>query len=311
MAQGSEQPASWSHAISLRQLRFFVTLAQTGHFSRAADEMAISQPALSAGIRQIESHLGLRLFDRTTHRVALTEAGTALLPHAQRLLTTADNAFIDMREVASRETSTVRIGAIPSAMAAVAGVLSDLAGEMPTVSSHLHDGKSDDLIKGLRKGAYDMVVTVPAGPEPDLGAMPLFDDEMLLVARTDHPLAARDRLAWRALVGQEIVHFAGGSIGDLASAALQQNGLVPSSRYRVDQVDSLYGLVLSGLAVGVMPRLYTRGSRDERLSLTPLERPTVRRRLKLLHRPQLRDEHPLAARFAARLGTDLRQALGR
>ncbi|MEE3156071.1 MAG: LysR family transcriptional regulator, partial [Pseudomonadota bacterium] len=74
--------------ISIRQLRFFVALSQTGNFSRAAEAMAVSQPALSASIRQVETILGVRLFERTTHRVNLTEAGEALLPHAWRLLTT-------------------------------------------------------------------------------------------------------------------------------------------------------------------------------------------------------------------------------
>jgi len=298
-----------AQAISLRQLRFFVTLAQTGHFSRAADAMAISQPALSAGIRQVEAHLGLRLFERTTHRVALTDAGTALLPHAQRLLTTADNAFIDMHDVAVRESATVRIGAVPSAIEAVAAALATLEAEMPSVSSHLGDGKSDDLLRDLRKGAYDLVVSVSAGPEPGIESAVLAEDEMLLVVRRDHPLAAQPRLTWRMLAGQEIVHFGGGSIGELSAAALRQNALVASTRYRVDQVDSLYGLVLGGLAVGVLPRLYTRTIANERLMLIPLSGPVVRRRLKLLHRPQLAQEHPVAAAFAMQLVGELRRML--
>lgn len=308
VARISEQMVARTQAISLRQLRFFVALAQHGHFGRTADEMAVSQPALSAAIRQVETLLDLRLFDRTTHRVALTEAGRALLPHAQRLLTTADNAFNDMREAVVRETTTVRIGAIPSAIPAVAEALAALRTAVPQVMPHLEDGKRDTLMAGLHKGAFDMIVSISGRQDPAIEARTLIEDEMLLLVHESHALAREGKLPWRALEGQEIVHFAGGSIGELTSAALQQNGLAPSSRFRVDQVDSLYGLVRSGLAVGVMPRLYTRALGNDGLRLVPLIRPTVKRRIQLQHRPQLAQEHPIAADFCRRLGEKLRKA---
>ena len=302
------QPAS-VQAISLRQLRFFVALARIGHFGRAAESVAISQPALSAAIRHIEAHLGLKLFDRTTHRVALTAAGETLLPHALRLLTTADNAFSDMREVAQLAVSTVRIGAVPSAVADMRRNTRHFAFACRQHRCHGGDGKSDDLIRGLRTGAYDLLVTVATNADPEFETIALAEDEMLLLVRADHPLAAEARLPWRALAGEEVVHFAGGSIGELSAAALQQNGVAPSVRYQVDQVDSLYGLVLGGLAVGVMPRLYTRPLDTTRLRLVPLIRPTVRRRLKLLFRPELKQEHARAHALAMRLSAELRRVL--
>lgn len=307
-AEYDRAPAS-VQAISLRQLRFFVALARIGHFGRAADSVAISQPALSAAIRHIEAQLGLKLFDRTTHRVALTAAGETLLPHALRLLTTAENAFADMREVASLAASTVRIGAVPSAVAAVAQVLPDCERAVPGVVAHLGDGKSDDLIQGLRTGAYDLLVTIATTADPEFETIAIAEDEMLLLVRADHPLAGEAKLPWRALAGEEVVHFAGGSIGELSAAALQQNGVAPSLRYQVDQVDSLYGLVLGGLAVGVIPRLYTRPLDTTRLRLVPLSRPTVRRRLKLVFRPELKQEHARAHALAPRLSEALRKVL--
>ncbi len=214
-----------------------------------------------------------------------------------------------MREVASLAASTVRIGAVPSAVAAVASVLPGCEREVPGVSAHLGDGKSDDLIRGLRTGAYDLLVSVATNADPEFETIALAEDEMLLLVRADHPLAGEAKLPWRALAGEEVVHFAGGSIGELSAAALQQNGVAPSARYQVDQVDSLYGLVLGGLAVGVMPRLYTRPLDTTRLRLVPLIRPTVRRRLKLLFRPELKQEHAAAYALAMRLSTELRRVL--
>jgi len=303
------RPAARTQAISLRQLRFFTALADTGNFSRAAERMIVSQPALSAGIRQIEEHLGVRLFERSTHHVSLTEAGAAFLPHAQRLLKTADNAFVDMSDAAARGKAVVRIGAIPSVVPAAAEVVARLSDHLDDVSFHLSDGKNDTLFGSLRTGALDIVVGVLGRAEAGLEATLIAEDEMLLVAPKDHPLSASTPLAWSALEGSEIVHFVGGSIGELCSAAMRQNNLTVSTRYRVDQVGSLVGLAGSGLAVGVLPRLYTRGLDMDRVRLVPLVQPQIKRKLMLFHRTKLHEEHPRAAALCAQLVPALRDQL--
>jgi DNA-binding transcriptional LysR family regulator len=298
-----------NNAISLRQLRFVVELADTANFSRAAERVAVSQPALSSAIREVEALVGMRLFDRTTHRVSLTEAGRSFLPHAQRLLKTADNAFADMHDVARRGQAIVRIGAIPSAVPAVAEILSRIDQEAEGLSLHLADGKSDVLIAELQKGAIDLAICVIAQRSDGLVATTLVEDDMLLVLPRDHKFAGETKLAWSALEGQEIVHFAGGSIGELSAAAMRQNHLTSSTKYRIDQVDSLLGIVTSGLAVGVMPRLYTRGFSRDRVALIPLVQPAIKRRVVLMHRGHLADEHPPASAVVARLQPMLRDLL--
>jgi DNA-binding transcriptional LysR family regulator len=188
------RPAARTQAISLRQLRFFTALADTGNFSRAAERMIVSQPALSAGIRQIEEHLGVRLFERSTHHVSLSEAGAAFLPHALRLLKTADNAFVDMSDVAARGKAVVRIGAIPSVVPAAAEVVARLSDHLDDVSFHLSDGKNDTLFGSLRTGALDIVIGVLGRAEEGLEATLIAEDEMLLVAPKDHPLSASTSL---------------------------------------------------------------------------------------------------------------------
>lgn len=296
-------------AVSLRQLRFVVALADSASFSRAAKLAGISQPALSAAIRQVETLLELRLFDRDTHGVALTAAGVALLPHVRRLLITANNAFVQMADAALRESAIVRIGAIPSAVPAIAGVLARLAPELDRLSIHVSDGKSDVLAEQLQTGALDMIVCVQSQAESPFVSVPLAEDEMLLLVRSDHTHASAAELPWKELRGEEIVHFSGGGIGELVSAAMRQNALLPSTRYRVDQVDSLFGLVRAGLAVGVMPRLYTMGLGWGEVALVPLVRPTIRRRLVLLRRRALIEEHPEGASFAILLAEHLCEAL--
>lgn len=301
----SEPVTTRLRAISLRHLRNFTTVARLGSFRRAADELAVSQPALSAAIRQLEQRLDVRLLDRTTHSVTLSATGAALLPHAQRLLTAAENAFADMQAVATGGRASVRIGVMPSAVAMVAAAIAAIGTD--AVSVHLEDGRSDQLTSALASGRHDIVVCVAPSHPPSYVARLLVEDEMLLVVAPDHPLAAAPRQPWSALADQEIVHFRGGSIGDLASAALRQNDLAASQRYCVDQVESLYGLVRHGLAVGLMPRLYADvGHGLGGVALVPLIRPVVRRKVMLLHRAELRVEHPVAAGFADALADGIR-----
>ena len=285
-------------AVSLRHLRFVAALAQDINFSRAAERMAVSQPALSAAIRHTEELLALKLFDRTTHRVALTEAGRALLPHIQRLLVTAENAFADMADAAAHHRATVRIGSIPSAVPVVAAELAALeAADEEPFRTMLSDGKSDELVARLCSGALDIAICVHGQDDPSLEAVPLMEDEMVVLMRPDHRIASRTSVGWTDLADDEIIYFAGGSIGELVSTAMCQHGLKPSRRFKVDQVDSLYGIVRAGLAVGVMPRLYTMGLGWGDVVLIPLMRPNLTRRLTLLSRKGLCAEFPAGQRF--------------
>ena len=299
------RPSARTQAISLRQLRFFTALAESANFSRAAERMMVSQPALSAAIRQVEDHMGLRLFDRSTHHVALTDAGAAFLPHARRLLTTAENAFVDMSDAATRGKSVVRVGVIPSVVPAAAKAIAGLGQERPELCFHLCDGKNDSLMADLRSGALDLVIGVLGRIEDDVEASLITEDEMMLAAPIDHPLASHPELAWSALEGNEIVHFTGGSIGELSSAAMRQNNLSPSQRFRVDQVGSLFGLVGGGMALGVIPRLYARGYETNQIRLIPLTAPSIRRKLMLFQRAKLKEEHPAACALGATLVTAL------
>jgi DNA-binding CsgD family transcriptional regulator len=102
-------------ALSLKQLQYFVTLAELRHFTDTANRLAISQPALSSALRQIETVLGGKLVNRTASSVTLTELGAAILPHARRVLSVAQLAFHDMEQiVAAGGDGTVRIGLVPS-----------------------------------------------------------------------------------------------------------------------------------------------------------------------------------------------------
>jgi DNA-binding transcriptional LysR family regulator len=127
----------------------------------------VTQPALSALIRQIEGRLEMPLFVRTTHSVALSEPGRAILPHVERLLATAEHVFVDMSAALTHERPAIRIGVMPSAMAMVASAVAALDEVVDPPSVQLSDGRSDELLCGLGEGRLDMIVSAAPTSDPD------------------------------------------------------------------------------------------------------------------------------------------------
>ena len=191
MIAGPDRLTKRLQALSLRQLRGFAAVARVGSFSSAAADLSVTQPALSALIRQIEGRLEMPLFVRTTHSVALSEPGRAILPHVERLLATAEHVFVDMSAALTHERPAIRIGVMPSAMAMVASAVAALDEVVDPPSVQLSDGRSDELLCGLGEGRLDMIVSAAPTSDPRFESQLLVEDDLLLVASSQHPLAQR------------------------------------------------------------------------------------------------------------------------
>lgn len=295
--------------VTLRQWNFFTVLADQKNFSRASETVSVTQPALSAAIRQLETQLGVRLFHRSTHHVDLTADGTALLPYARRLLNSAEHTFEDMHHALQGQRARVRVGAAPSTMYLMGSAIAQMQQERFAAEFEISDGTSEVLLDELRSGMLDIALAVQYRPHDDLCSEPVLEDELVLVVHRSHRLASARTAAWRDLAGEEIVMFMHGSIGELTSSALRQNRLVPSQKYRVDQNEALYGLVRANLAVGIMPRLYISPFNHTELALVALIDPVITRHIALSCRLALREEHPLAAQAYAGLHAALGAAI--
>ena len=261
-------------ALSLRQLQYFVTLAQLRHFTDTASKLAISQPALSSALRQIETVLGGKLVNRTASAVTLTELGNAILPHAQRVLSVAQLAFDDMQQIVQAGgDGTVRIGLVPSVSSLLFPLLPQtLAQAFPRLKVEFHDQTNDALVAQLLKGQIDF----------GLGAL----DSSVAVIHCDDPLAASAHLPWKQLVGRDIAVFSKGNIQRLVGALAESHRLSLQTRYQVDYIETLYGLVRSRLAVAILPQLYTMHLQDPQLKVVHLQQPALARTVALMRAPQ-------------------------
>jgi LysR family carnitine catabolism transcriptional activator len=280
----SSNRSSLLPALTLRQVQHFVVLAHARSFTQAAHALSLTQPALTASIRQIEFLLGGRLFARSAHRITLTNAGEAVLPLAERLLNQARGTFDDMTRLIAERIQTVRISFIPSVAGRLLPALNALRDAQPTLRFTLTDLPNSALVEAVRDGVADLGIGVRE-PDQDDGTLhyeKLFEDEIVVVVRRDDPLANAKSVPWAKLVDRDLAVFVRGSV----SESLQRTGGAEKLRltvtYRMEYTEPLYALARTGLAIAVLPSLYTMHLHDPELVALRLEKPRVKRAISLI-----------------------------
>jgi DNA-binding transcriptional LysR family regulator len=244
--------------VELRQLAVFVAVAEEGSFTRAADRLHVVQSAVSAGVRNLERDLGARLFDRSTHKVALSDAGRALLPEARATLAAAAAARDAVDAVSGGVRGTIVLGNLQAqGMRAIdfAGVLAEFRSEHPAVEIQIRQGGSLEMTTKVREGQLDLAfVALPDQRFPGVELVPLASEPIVLAVAADHPLAARNRVELAALGAETIVDFpAGWGIRMANDRAFAAAGLTRTIAYEVGDTGSVIGFIRHGLAVGLVP----------------------------------------------------------
>src|SRR3954468_13061876 len=162
--------------VQLQQLRYFVSVAELRHFTRAAEQLGVSQPTLSKQVHTLETALGAPLFARTGRRVVLPTAGETLLPLAKRIVADADTARDAVQEVVGLRRGRVRLGATPSLCTSLVPVLlREFHAAHPEIELHVDEGGSQDLVAELLAHTLDLALIVqPAhGTDPALATVPV------------------------------------------------------------------------------------------------------------------------------------------
>ncbi|MFD9905911.1 LysR family transcriptional regulator [Streptomyces sp. NPDC059063] len=290
--------------MQFQQLVYFVAVAETRHFTRAAERVHVSQPSLSQQVRALESELGAELFSRARGNIALTDAGEALLPLARRILADADTARIEVQELAQLRRGRVRLGATPSVCTGLLPqVLRAFHDQHPGIQLLIEEGGSHDLVRHLARGALDLaLVVLPLpSPSPALTTVELLREDLVVVASPDAPDApdfgATARIA--DLQGERLVMFRHGyDLRELTVAACRAEGFEPEFAVEGGEMDAVLGFVRAGLGVAVVPRMVAERSGGD-LRMTPLARPRLRRTIALAHRSDVAP--PRAARELQRM----------
>lgn len=192
--------------MNLRQLSNLVAVADCGNITHAAAELHISQPALTKSIRDLETSLGVSLFDREPRGVRPTASGDSLIAHARTVLAEIRRANADLDLIRDVATGNVLVGAAPVVVAdLLPRALARFLEISPDVNVAVSEGTNQDLMPALRSGTLDMVIgpLMPDGPDPACTEQVLYYNELAIVARAQHPLAGASRLTFADLAGQE------------------------------------------------------------------------------------------------------------
>ncbi|MFJ7215157.1 LysR family transcriptional regulator [Amycolatopsis sp. NPDC098790] len=184
--------------MELRQLRYFVAVAEELHFGRAAERLHIVQPAVSQQIRRLERALGVALFLRTTRSVVLSEAGQRFLPHARAVLSAADRAADSVAEFRPAGSS-VRLGTSEGLGDRLDVLLGAFARLAPSVSLELVHAPTSQRLERVRDGSLDATIVRGSWPSSGLDFTPLWMDEVLVALPASHPLAASSVVSFASL----------------------------------------------------------------------------------------------------------------
>ncbi|TAM61233.1 LysR family transcriptional regulator [bacterium] len=243
--------------MELRQLRYFLAVAQQRHFTHAAEHVGIAQPALSQQIRRLEAELGVRLFDRDNRRVALTAAGQAFLDHAERVVEAADQAVAEMEGFSGTLRGRVMIGTLQSlSELKLPAILARFHSQHPHVEIALREETSDRMPAMLLDGTLDMALldttrrAMPAG----LIVENVYQDELMVVVASGHPLAKRARVKLEALRDEAFVLYkAGSGLRTVVERACNEVGFSPRVAFESGDWSTIGALVAEGLGVTILP----------------------------------------------------------
>src|SRR5690625_1896984 len=246
--------------MELQQLRYVLTVAETGNFTRAAQQCFVVQSALSHQIAALERELGFTLFARTSRRVELTAAGAAFLPAARACLEAAERAVTDAAAAAGQVRGRLAVGVIPTVTAIdIPAAMRRFHERYPEVRIALRIGGSQDLCAAVRSGDLDAAVLgLPESDEPQgVQSRVLAHDRHVAVLASEHHLAERDSVSLIDLARETFADFPAGTPGRAQSdLAFTAAGLQRDVAFEAMTADLITGLVRQNLAIALLPSAF-------------------------------------------------------
>jgi LysR family transcriptional regulator, carnitine catabolism transcriptional activator len=268
----------------LRQVRSFVVVARFRSFTRAADLLNLTQPALTVQIRQLEQSLGVKLFDRNTRAVELTRIGREMLPVLERLLGEFDAVVANAREMANLRYGTVRIAALPSVAATVLPpLIARFKERHPQIKVVLRDSVGERINAAVRDEEVDFGIGSDIEPDAELETVPLFEDVMRAVVPAAHPLADAVEIRLDRLIEEPLILMdKGSSVRSLIDRAFADGGHLVVPAYEVTYMSTATGLVRAGLGIAILPSTAIELRMEAELPSLAIGNPVLRRPITLV-----------------------------
>lgn len=265
--------------MDLRQLKYFLAVADHGSFTRAAEALFVSQPALSQQIAVLERELGTPVFDRLSRRVELTSAGRVLREHAELIVRAAENARSAVDDVRGAVRGELVIASIQTAsMPFLVSAIARFRARYDGVVVRVREARAHEVVESVRSGAADLGVTYLTDDMPELEVEPLYREELVLVVPPSHPLAVR-RLPTRRVSDVPLVVPPGGyCLRQGIDVVLAESGARQRVVAEIPTLEGICAAVRAGVGAAILPaRWIVRRARRERLVVVKLVDPVPQR----------------------------------
>lgn len=282
--------------MELTQLRYFLKVAEERNFTHAAQQLGMTQPALSRSIAKLEEELGQPLFERQTRILTLTDAGQRLLARAERIIAFADDAVAELAD--DGETGVVRVGAIPTiAPYLLPRVLQIFRAKAPQSQIIVTEETTDKLLQRCSHGEVDLALVAAPIAAAHLEVIPLFEEELLLVSRNKHPLTQRKQITMSDLHGYPFVLLEETHcLTHTVVSFCRQRTFQPVSVERTSQLTTVLELVALDHGISLIPDMARQHDADPRRTYRSVASPRPTRRIVLVRNPY-RFQSRLVKRF--------------
>lgn len=284
--------------MEIHQLRYFVAVVDSGGFGRAAETCVVSQPSLSQQIAKLERQLGHKLFDRLGRKVALTDAGAALLPRARRILSEIDEVEQGVRSDLEGGRGELHVGFIPTiAPFVLPRALQRFGAEHPTARPHVAEDFTVGLTASLSEGRLELgFMSLPVDSR-QFRLEELADEPLLVAVPAQHPLARRKSVPLSALDGLPFIALhQPHCLGQQVSNFCYGHQLFPDVRCRTHQIATALSCVAMGAGATLVPTMAVRSFVGDRVAFRPIEGNPLSRTLVAVTHPA-RNPSLLARRF--------------
>lgn len=248
--------------MQLHQLEYFKVVARLEHFTRAAEEIRITQPSLSRAIGRLEAELGTPLFDRQKRRVRLNQPGQVFLQWVERALDELDSGKREVQDLLGVERGVVTLGFLPSVGAQLLPkLLRDFRTEHPGVRFQLYQNPATRLSEQLVDGEVDLCISSPATQHETLAWSSLMTEPIFVAVPPEHKLAAYESIKLNAVAEETFISLKpGNGLRRVIDGFCHQAGFEPEVAFEGDDLATVRGLVAAGLGVALMPAAAWQGT---------------------------------------------------
>ena len=238
-----------------QQLEYFQTVARLEHMTRAAEELSISQPALSRSISRLEEELGVPLFDRQGRSIQINRYGTLFLKRVERMMNEFEEAVHEIQDLNDPEKGEVSLGFLHTlGTSIVPDIIRNFRQQHPNVSFKFTQNYSHSQLKQLKAGELDLCLLASIPTETPIKWEELWRDELFLLVPIDHPLASKKSVKLRELGAETFILLKKGfALRNTADRIFQEINITPTIKFEGDEVATVAGFVGAGLGISLLP----------------------------------------------------------